>query len=995
MKKKISSMIAMLLTMCICGGALSACKNTEEETSDKQPNDSTETSEADNGSNATAEETTDTITETETEEPAYIPPEEAEVGVANVALYCPVITNGCINGSNQNLTDGDLNTAWQTGYKTDAAQRTFPYEALIDLTRSYALCGVIIRPSSTAKDATFDTLKVEVSEDGMTYTEAKATAKTTEEGIMVSFDTTARFVKVVSVDLGKRGSYGLEIAEIEVLSAVTSYDNLLPNKRALAMQPGATDLLTAEYRIADEAAGELRFYSTYPKIVSVDEKTGAVTALKNGKATVYVTDGKNATAIPITVKTEDPAYRISVFYPSDQGETSRETMALLQECGINRLECCNAYDSYGNITSEYLRIMAADFGISVLINDPNTTRFRAMSDEEIAAVAAKYKNLPGYAGLYIVDEPLEPTTYTRVYKAIVAEDPFCTPHLNLYPPFDKISDYHGYVTDWVATVGGDTLRLLSYDHYPYLTAKKSFRESVYDSMDEIRKTALMYDNLNTGYYIHAMGIYDAYRVPTDSEILYHVALGIAYGMKDFKYFTWFTPPYSGSGEHFITGILTSEMEKSEMFEGVKAASQMINTLSPILANTDAIEVYHYKGQNGEAIPEDFCITSDKSRIILSLLADRTTGQQYIAVVNKQFYQDTTISLIIQDSSLTELCEVSTGSEKVIKVSDGAVSIKLDAGGLCVFKLPEGYDARQDKDVNDGTKESLLTGIGASVNSSAANGNFAYMLNDGKRTETGWATNFDCETAEIVYDLKTEKSFNRVDIYPLTGSYGMFPKSLSIWVSENGKDYRKVAEAKDIDITKWKALTFETVTARYIRISVDEMVEFGKPVTAIGEIEVYMDKGNIPAMPAFEKPVDEDGPSAYMTPAQAGVVKISYDAFSVDGQMKINDGKADKWLDERENKIDAKNQIAFLGWAGFGEAIESYGYIIDDGEPIWNAGFTTYTEEAVLNFGGQYAKRFNIRVELSGLSGTHTVTFLVKLQDGTMVQMHKPVTVVLP
>ncbi len=847
---------------------------------------------------AATEPATEPATEAATD-PADTPwevPTEAALGAANVALFCPVITNACEGGSNQNVTDGDPDTSWCSGLGREADKRTFPYEVVIDLTRAYDLCGLRIHKSNAKsnlnRQAFYEQFRVEISSDGLSYTEVAtdADAQAIDTGLELSLSANTRFVRITSIDLKDHRSYGLDISEIEVLSAITTHDNLLPNKRALVMQPGATDTLTAIYRIAPETAGALSFHTSDPAVVTIDESTGALTAVANGEATLYVTDGDNVTAVPVTVHTPDPSYRVATFYLANHGENTREVMALLKESGITFLENCRPYDTHGNLTTEYLRVMANDYGLTLSISTPEHTSFLSMTDEEIRAVVAKYKNLPGFGGLYILDEPLDANQYARVYRAILAEDPYCLPHLNLLP--GGMSDFHGYVSDWVATVGGDTLKTLSYDNYPYGVTPNTFNAGVYGTMNEIRTTALMYNGVNTGYYIHSMGIHGAYRVPTDSEILYHAALGVAYGFKDFKHFVWFTPPYSGSGEHFITGVLNSEMGKSEIFEGVKAANAMLHTLSPILANTDAVELYHTRGQNGTPVPEGFCIDiAGNTPAVISVLVDRTTGQQYLVILNKQFNKDVEMTVKVQNSVLSELCDITSGEARAIAVSGGKATIALTAGNLCVIKLPEGYDARADKTVNDGTSTSLLTGIGASVSSSVGNGYFAYMLNDGKRTATGWTTNAADKTAYIVYDLKTPKTFNRIDIYPLDGSYDFFPRALTVQVSDDGVSYREVAVAKDINIEAWGAMTFEATTARFVRVEITAMLNLGKPSARLGEIELYMDNGQIPAMPTFRNSTFTPDASGNVVLNAPYMVSSSYEAWGWT-QTVINDGLID-------------------------------------------------------------------------------------------------------
>ncbi len=924
-------LVCLMLTCLLLGGVLIACgdktdppaKETEANTKPATTPETKPATEPETPAPETVLESESETTAPETEPETEPLPVETTLGLANVAVGCPVITNNCDGGTNQNLTDGLPDTNYTTTVSRNKEDATFPYEVVIDLTKSYPIRALKIHKfagaGSALKNAMYVEFKVEVSADGTNYTEVATHANATDmdDGIEVSLNAEARFVRIVSTNLGSRSVFGIGLSEIEVLSEITNYDNIFPNKRALSMQPTATDTLTATYRLS--GSGEFRFFSENPAVVSIDESTGALVAHENGETRLYITDGANVTYIPVTVWTRPAEYRVATFYLANHGENSREVFALLKESGITYLENCRPYDLYGNDTTKYLLTQASDFGLTLSVADPAFSNFLNMTDEEIRAVVRKYKNLPGFGGMYILDEPYNANPYARVYRAILAEDPFCQPHLNLLP--GSMPDFHGYVSDWVATVGGDNLKSLSYDNYPFGLSPNTFNIGVYGTMNELRTTALMY-GVNTGYYVHSMGIQNAYRVPTDSEILYHCALGVAYGYKDFKHFVWFTPPYSGSGEHFITGVLNPEYGKSEIFEGVKAANTMLHTLSPILGNTDSVEVYHTRGRDGGiAIPTDFCIqqATDTRPIVLSLLVDRTTGQQYLVVVNKLMNADSEIKMEIHDKTITELWNVTSGEAVKIEISSGKFTLSLPAGGLSVIKLPEGYDGRAYKNENDGTVVSLLKDVGASVSSSHGNGTFAYKLNDGNRTTSGWATNHPTDTtAWIVYDLQSEKTFNRMDIYPMEGQYALFPKNLTIWVSADGVEYTKASEHTDIKVPEWGSITFDSVTARYIKITIDKMVNIGAPTAIIAEIEVYNDQGAVPAMPTFEMATREPAANGNLILNAPFVVSSSYEEYGWtknvinDGRTTYQDGVHQGWTTQIGSQVPESNEwVAFI------------------------------------------------------------------------------------
>lgn len=774
-------------------------------------------------------------------QPALDLPEPEQLGLANVALFCPVITNSCKGADNQCLTDGDR----QTRYTSDSESADFDYEIVIDLTRTYPVSRVDIVFGAGNKTA-FDKLTLSVSTDGRTYsveaTQADANGSDDGSGLSVALPnpSPARYVKL-TVETGSRAP--LSFTELEVLSDIDSYDNILPKKRALSMRPGLTQAMETVYRIPGET-GALAWYSENPGIATVDETTGLVTAVSDGETRLFVTDGKNCTAVPITVQSPAPAYVISTFYLANHAPNTPETFDYLREAGITYIENCRPIDMYGNFDAEYLRVLAADYGLTLSVADMVAEdTWPQKSDAEIAAIVEKYRNLPGIGGIYLRDEPLKANTYARVYRQIVKTAPDFKPHLNLLP--SGVSDYDGYISDWAATVGSDSLVCLSYDLYPFGTPAGSFNTLAFDRLNRFRIQGLRY-GVNTGYYMQAMAIENAYRAPKDNELMYYASLGVAYGMKEFKWFVWFTPPYYGSGEHFTAAVIDAEYKKGSMFEGVKATDRMLLSLSPYLADTDAIEVFHSDGKDGTPLPADFPVTANIKRggYIVSVLQDRSCGDQYLVFVNKNFAKNTDITLTFNDKNLdtARLLVIENGKAVPFTVDGMTATFRVGAGEPLVIVLPKGYKAYATP-VNDGTVESLVRDIGADVSSSEGGPHYAYMLNDGDRTSTSWVSvNDACPT--VTFDLRGTFGFNRVDVYP--GDIGTnFPEALSVLVSDDRENWRTVASADGIDPLTWGSLTFDTVSARYIRIVTDKNGAFG--LTEYGEIEVYMDNGQVPKM----------------------------------------------------------------------------------------------------------------------------------------------------
>lgn len=886
MKRLLTLLLAasLLLSSCLL---LSACKtggDGQGTTSDTLPADPSAGTEP--AASETPTDAAEAPTEAETASPM---PDPEPMGLGNVALGCPVITNDCKDGTNQNLTDGDPDTDYKSNAHREAEYASFPFEIVVDLTKSYPVREINILHSMSTEGHGLGRFTVFTSADGRSYEKAsdESSADIGDLGTSVPFGKVidCRYVKLVSDDLSgaQSGSYQIVLSELEVLADVDTHDNLVPSKRALCMQPGSTDDLSVTFRLGGYE-DRLTWMSSDDSVVTVDA-SGHVEAAADGTACLYVNDGKSWTAIPVTVETPKPSYTISTFYLANHAPNTLETFDYLKACGITRIENCRPIDMYGNYDAEYLRVMAADYGISLSVADTvKEDAWLNASEKKIRDIVKKYKNLPAVNGIYLRDEPSKPSQFAPVYKTIRDEDPNMNPHLNLLPAV--VSNYQGYVGDWAATVGSLDMVCLSYDMYPFGTTPNSFNAQAYDHLDTFRKIGLAY-HVDTGYYMAAMGIVGAYREPKDNELLYYASLGVAYGMKDFKWFVWFTPPYSGSGEHFTSGILDSEYKKSKMFDGVTKVDTMLMQLSPYLADCDAVAVYHSDGQNGEKLPSDFPITADSKRgYILSVLEDRTTGRQYLVYVNKTFNKAGDTAFTIHDSALdaAKLQVISDGALMPLSVTDGSFEMAVEKGGLLVFALPEGYKAYNVPE-NDGTEKSLVSGLGASVSSSKGDGCYAYMLNNGDLGDC-WSSEKGDKTPYIYYDLGRTRAFNRVDIYP-AGTGASFPQALSVSVSDDGRTWTGVVGCESIDKSVWGSLTFNEVSARYVRITVDKLPASG--VVEIAEIEVYKDNGQIPAM--------KKGMDVVLTPDDKGnllykqkpYVSSSYEEYGFT-QAQLTDGK---------------------------------------------------------------------------------------------------------
>ncbi len=107
------------------------------------------------------------------------------------------------------------------------------------------------------------------------------------------------------------------------------------------------------------------------------------------------------------------------------------------------------------------------------------------------------------------------------------------------------------------------------------------------------------------------------------------------------------------------------------------------------------------------------------------------------------------------------------------------------------------------------------------------------------------------------------------------------------------------------------------------------------------------------------------------------------------EVRINDtaeglfpsGQSSSW--NYQATVDATvTSLSYWGWVALNDEVGSFGYQIDDAEPIWDASFTFETEQAVLDSaagvaGATTASRMMIKIDVSGLDGEHTIKALYK------------------
>ena len=816
---------------------------------------------------------TEVPTETPTEAPTETPTEETTeapfdplafepvaLPVANVAREGFALGSSTKNDggySNLHLNDGDRTTGFSTpwGKNTDAAKE---YYFFLDLTAPRKVDHVKLYPMAGDEGGFPKAFDILVSADGVDYVTAAtvsgASAEAAKDGLTVELGgVEARFVKLLTRELGagdaEKGKY-LALSELEVYASIDTASNMILNRHDIWLfkNPDTTQKLEILYYrdgSAVDPAAKLKFATLDANVAAVDEN-GLITPVGLGETDVYVTDGKNLAVCHVEVKEEvREEFRISAFYHSNFAYPEQIPVGLkiLAEGGVEYIEDTRSVDRAGNHISMYSLFVCDQLGLAYSPNDPDGSHsFLEMKDEEILAIVKKYENRAGFYGIYLQDEPHEEYLgYAHVFHVIQEYNPHLIPHLNLLPPYN-FGGIDEYFTEFAAVAGGNgRMRFLTYDHYPF-TWNGGFDSKVYSSLNRLRKAGLLY-NADTGFYMQSMIITGGYPLLDADALRYNASLGMAYGMKNYKWFVALTP-VDAEKAGFETGFVSPDFTPAGNYEGLIAAGKYIKTVGKVLANSDAIEVYHGHGEiDNPVLPDDFIFTLAKTGDAIFTLYESLdgSGQQHVVITNKKFTANGAMTLTLKANKQGEfrILDLATGEMKPLTMgADGTFTLELAPGQCAVIELPAGMDASRSEE----SSEDLALNKPVYVSTSAASfwqkGNVAsYFLTDGTPDNGCWITDRTDREGWAKLDLLEVCDVSRI-VISMNSHLGKAQslRDFTVLVSEDGVNFTEVGKYKGYDWgdnTAPLEVTFDTAKVRYVLIRTDTKRPMG-----IGEIQVY-------------------------------------------------------------------------------------------------------------------------------------------------------------
>lgn len=284
---------------------------------------------------------------------------------------------------------------------------------------------------------------------------------------------------------------------------------------------------------------------------------------------------------------------------------NEKTYQMIKECGINLiLYSLTTADVAGNPVEKMLDL-GYEHGIGTFVNDTRiATAFgkNSLTVDEMVDIMSKYMNHPGYAGMYLADEPgterhsiyngNEMSNYPELYDKLVRQiDTFA--YFNLLPirEMDEKEAYISYVEECLETVKPN---YLSYDKYPFEKENVGREDCYFWNLALMREYAQEYKIPLWTY----MQCGDQWYVTSDTEEYWpnknqfdwQVNTNLAFGVQGIQYFPLLEVDYQATAESqrfdsYRSGLFGVQGNKTQWYYYVQEINKHIRAIDHVLMNS--------------------------------------------------------------------------------------------------------------------------------------------------------------------------------------------------------------------------------------------------------------------------------------------------------------------------------------------------------------------------------------------------------------------------
>ena len=255
-------------------------------------------------------------------------------------------------------------------------------------------------------------------------------------------------------------------------------------------------------------------------------------------------------------------------------------------------------------------------------------------------------------------------------------------------------------------------------------------------------------------------------------------------------------------------------------------------------------------------------------------------------------------------------------------------------------------------------------------------------------------NRDTQIAARV-ELDTTFKIGEIYLYPTKFLSGTnTPTTFTVSISVDGEDW------EELDSENWTTVGGETNLKDFVNYT--EPFVYNANGAEAGYIRIYITRNSAISDSQYYGGFGEIEVYEYVEPQlnirdfNADTDKQYFDQILVNGEEKANGNEAVAALKAGIDGSDGSiNDITMFGWFGltdesisFADTYVSFGYIIDDGKPVFDSSFTADTEQEVSDLNGL---RYKIKVDVTGLQdgADHVIKGCVRLANDEVVIFNRP------
>ena len=121
------------------------------------------------------------------------------------------------------------------------------------------------------------------------------------------------------------------------------------------------------------------------------------------------------------------------------------------------------------------------------------------------------------------------------------------------------------------------------------------------------------------------------------------------------------------------------------------------------------------------------------------------------------------------------------------------------------------------------------------------------------------------------------------------------------------------------------------------------------------------------------------------------IRAHWDTIYADGDMLGSDGQAYEYVAQHGGVVEAEASLVTVrGWVVCACEFEGFGYMIEGRKPVFSDDFSRVPEDAIWDVAAEdlceYAGRFEITADVSGIEKLTNVVFLIKFKTGEIVSI---------